>query len=67
MSSSMFTQRLWFPPRRKRRSGNHTQDPAAPLFIPTLNRSQIEAVSAMVSEPLVIVHGGFPNHNSSMI
>jgi hypothetical protein len=64
MSSSMFTQALWFPSRRKRRIGNRTQDPATLLSIPNLNSSQNEAVSAMLSEPLVIVHGGYPNTSS---
>ena len=60
LRNSTFIRRLWFPSRRKHRSGNHTQIPVEPPYrnIPDLNPSQNEAVSMMVSEePLVIVHG----------
>lgn len=58
LRNSTFIRRLWFPSHRKHRSGNRIQAPPGPLYIPDLNDSQVEAVSAMVSEdPLVIVHG----------
>lgn len=59
LRNSTFIRKLWFPPHRKHRSGNRTENFAPPkLNLPNLNPSQVEAVSAMISkEPLIIVHG----------
>jgi hypothetical protein len=58
LRNSTFIRRLWFPSPRKHRSGKRPQTQTAPLQLPSLNESQNEAVSEMVSEePLVIVHG----------